>query len=240
MEGLVMKKKRNDHEGHRRRVRRKYIEHSMDVFLEHEALELYLFYAIPRKDTNEMAHRLLDRYVTLAAVCNAPIDELERDFGLSETAAVLLKILPDMCRLYTQSALSMKNSIELETVGELMAANFIGRTYEAVSILLGDAKGRILYNGIISKGSFNQALVSKRRIIDIALRHNAKTIFIAHNHPGGSELPSGNDIRTTNSLSRLLGELGVQLLDHFIVANNIPLSIRRMGVCECFDYNEYY
>jgi len=76
----------NEHSGHRERMRKKFIENGFDVFETHEALEMFLYYAIPRKDTNPLAHRLLDRYITVGGVCDAPIDELMKEFGLSENA----------------------------------------------------------------------------------------------------------------------------------------------------------
>ena len=85
----------NEHSGHRERMRKKFIENGFDVFETHEALEMFLYYAIPRKDTNPLAHRLLDRYITVGGVCDAPIDELMKEFGLSENAAALLKMLPE-------------------------------------------------------------------------------------------------------------------------------------------------
>ena len=96
----------NEHSGHRERMRKKFIENGFDVFETHEALEMFLYYAIPRKDTNPLAHRLLDRYITVGGVCDAPIDELMKEFGLSENAAALLKMLPEMARLYTESKMS--------------------------------------------------------------------------------------------------------------------------------------
>ncbi len=100
--------KKSEHSGHRERLRRRFIDNGLDGFEEHQALELYLFYAIPRRDTNPLAHRLLERYRNIGGVCDAPIDELERDFGLSESAAALLKLLPEMSRLYNESKLSPK------------------------------------------------------------------------------------------------------------------------------------
>lgn len=97
----------NEHSGHRERMRKKFIENGFDVFETHEALEMFLYYAIPRKDTNPLAHRLLDRYITVGGVCDAPIDELMKEFGLSENAAALLKMLPEMARLYTNQRCHM-------------------------------------------------------------------------------------------------------------------------------------
>lgn len=104
----------NEHSGHRERMRKKFIENGFDVFETHEALEMFLYYAIPRKDTNPLAHRLLDRYITVGGVCDAPIDELMKEFGLSENAAALLKMLPEMARLYTESKMSHDNIMTMK------------------------------------------------------------------------------------------------------------------------------
>ncbi len=218
--------KKSEHSGHRERLRRRFIDNGLDGFEEHQALELYLFYAIPRRDTNPLAHRLLERYRNIGGVCDAPIDELERDFGLSESAATLLKLLPEMSRLYNESKLSDTNLIDPETVGEMIARRFIGRTSEAVALLLGSAKGKILYFDIVAKGSVSSSDFPLRRIVDLAIRHNARTAYIAHNHPSGSLLPSRADIDVTKLLDSTLSSVGVHLLDHFIVADNEYASLR--------------
>ncbi len=218
--------KKSEHSGHRERLRRRFIDNGLDGFEEHQALELYLFYAIPRRDTNPLAHRLLERYRNIGGVCDAPIDELERDFGLSESAAALLKLLPEMSRLYNESKLSDTNLIDPETVGDMIARRFIGRTSEAVALLLGSAKGKILYFDIVAKGSVSSSDFPLRRIVDLAIRHNARTAYIAHNHPSGSLLPSRADVDVTKLLDSTLSSVGVHLLDHFIVADNEYASLR--------------
>ena len=218
--------KKSEHSGHRERLRRRFIDNGLDGFEEHQALELYLFYAIPRRDTNPLAHRLLERYRNIGGVCDAPIDALERDFGLSERAAALLKLLPEMSRLYNESKLSDTNLIDPETVGDMIARRFIGRTSEAVALLLGSAKGKILYFDIVAKGSVSSSDFPLRRIVDLAIRHNARTAYIAHNHPSGSLLPSRADIDVTKLLDSTLSSVGVHLLDHFIVADNEYASLR--------------
>ena len=217
--------KKSEHSGHRQRLRRRFIENGLDGFETHQALELYLFYAVPRRDTNPLAHRLLERYQTISGVCDAPIDELQRDFGLSESAAAMLKLLPEMSRLYNESKLSNDNLTDPETVGELMTRRFIGRTSEAVALLLGNAKGKILYLDIVSKGSISSSDFPIRSIVDLAIRHNARTAYIAHNHPSGSLLPSRADLDATKQISSTLKSIGVHLIDHFIVADNEYVSL---------------
>lgn len=191
----------NEHTGHRDRVRKKFLENGFDGFEPHEVLEMCLFYAIPRKDTNALAHRLLDRYLTVAGVCDAPVDELMREFSLSQSCAVFL-------------------------IGEMFINKFIGRTNEAVALMLGDAKGRMIFFDIIAKGSLSSSDVPLRKIVDLALRHNAKTAFLGHNHPSGSALPSQSDLTSTKIIRRTLDSIGVSLVDHYIVTEFDYVSLR--------------
>lgn len=228
-----------EHSGHRQRVRKKFIENGFDVFEPHEALEMFLFYAIPRKDTNPLAHRLLDRYLTIGGVCDAPIDELMEEFGLSESAAAYIKMLPEMSRLYNESKMSDDNIIDYENLGKLFQTKFIGRTSEAVALMLGDAKGKMIYFNIISKGSLNSSDMPIRKIVDLSLRHNAKTAFIAHNHPSGTALPSHSDLLTTQTVRETLLSVGVDLIDHFIITDDDYVSLRDSGLAgNIFFYDE--
>lgn len=228
-----------EHSGHRQRVRKKFIENGFDVFEPHEALEMFLFYAIPRKDTNPLAHRLLDRYLTIGGVCDAPVDELMSEFGLSESAAVYIKMLPEMSRLYNESKMSDDNIIDYENLGIMFQKKFIGRTSEAVALMLGDAKGKMIYFNIISKGSLNSSDMPIRKIVDLSLRHNAKTAFLAHNHPSGTALPSHSDLITTRTVRETLLSVGVDLIDHFIITDDDYVSLRDSGLAgNIFFYDE--
>lgn len=222
----------NEHSGHRQRLKSKFIEKGLDVFDEHQVLEMLLFYAIPRKDTNPLAHRLLQRYGCFGKVCDAPIDELQKDFGLSQSAAVLLKMQSGLARLYTESKISDNNFIDEESMGEMFRCKFIGRTSEAVAMVLADAKGRMIYSDIIATGSINSTEMPLRKMVDLAIRHNAKSVYIAHNHPSGSLLPSRQDLDTTMTISDTLCSVGVRLIDHYIVTDTGCLSLRESGLAD--------
>ena len=200
---------------------------------------MFLYYAIPRKDTNPLAHRLLDRYITVGGVCDAPIDELMKEFGLSENAAALLKMLPEMARLYTESKMSHDNIIDYENLGKIFKAKFIGRTNECVALMLGDAKGKMIYFDIISKKVHSiHPICPSGKIVDLSLRHNAKTAFIAHNHPSGTALPSGSDLDTTIVLKSTLATVGVELIDHFIITDDDYVSLRESRLAGNIFYYE--
>ena len=87
------------HDGHRKRVKERFISEGLDKFQDHQILELLLFYAVPRKDTNELAHTLLNKFRSLSGVMDAPIEVLQEN-GLSENAAVLIKLIPSVCSAY--------------------------------------------------------------------------------------------------------------------------------------------
>ena len=154
------------------------------------------------------------------------IDELTEEFGLTENTAVLLKLLPEMARLYNESKLSNDNVIDLDTIGDLIKSKFIGRTEEVVVLLLGDAKGKIIFFDVVAKGSVNSSDMPIRKIVDLSIRHNARLAFIAHNHPSGNALPSKNDLATTDALKATLNTVGVRLFDHFIVTDDDYVSLR--------------
>lgn len=219
------------HSGHRNRMREKFIHTSLDGFETHEALELLLYYAIPRKDTNPIAHRLLDNFGSLSAVFDAPLDSLKQS-GLSENAAVFIKLIPNICRLYLDDKNSKDKVVDASNIGDRLVHKFIGRDYETVYLLLLDAKCKELYCGIINKGSVNSTDLYVRSVIEKVMMYNAVYAVIAHNHPSGLALPSMADINTTISLAKSLRLVGTRLLDHIVVADEDYVSMKQSKLCD--------
>lgn len=227
-EGLADDK--NLHSGHRERMKDKFLNNHLDAFEQHEALELLLYYAIPRKDTNPIAHKLLNDFGSLSAVFDASVDTLT-DSGISKNAAVLLKLIPQISRLYLDDKHNNERKIiDLDAAGEILLNKFIGRDYEAVVLLLMDAKLKEVFCGVISKGSISACDLYVRKIIENALLYNASYAIIAHNHPSGIALPSNNDLTATRQIAQALRLIGVSLLDHIVVADNDYVSIACSGI----------
>lgn len=220
----------HSHKGHRQRLREKYMLNGLDSFKLHEALELYLFYAIPYKDTNELAHRLIDRFGSLAAVFDAPPSAL-REFGLSDNTVALIKLLPDMSRLYQiDRSESKSNHLDVFAMSRYFEPYFFGMNEEAFRLVLLDRKCKVLFSGVISRGSINATIVPIRKIVELALYYNASFAAIAHNHPNGVARPSELDIVTTKKVFMALRIVGVKLVDHVIVANDDSLSLAMSGI----------
>lgn len=220
-----------EHSGHRDRMRKKFIQFGFDGLEQHEALELLLFYAVPRKDTNPLAHKLIEEFGSFSAVLDAPIDLLEES-GLSHNAAVYLKLFPEACRLYTEDKHNSEGRIvSSENVGAMLMNMFIGRNYETVILILTDAKFKRIFCGVISKGSVNACEIFMRKIVELAVMYNASYAIISHNHPSGLALPSGCDLSSTEKIHHSLQLVNTTLLDHIIVADNDYISLAQSGMC---------
>lgn len=231
-------KKKNVHEGHRERMRNKYVNKGIEVFEQHEILEMLLFYAIPRKNTNDIAHRLLEACGSLSAVFDAPIDILMQQ-GLSYNAAVLLHMIPDLSRAYQSDKFDNEEKIITdENIGKKMVHLFAGKNEECVYAFFLDAKGKEKYSGIISKGDASSAPLFSKDIVSIAARCKAVTVIIAHNHPSGVAFSSRADLEATADIADALDTIGIHLADHIIVADRDYISLSSTPpFSRMFDYD---
>ena len=222
-----------DHSGHRSRMKKKLAAHGLDVFEPHEVLEVLLYYAIPQRNTNDIAKRLIDRYGSLSAVLDASAESL-KDAGLTEHQALYLKLFPDVSRLYlVDKYQNPQKIIEFDQVSDYILNKFIGyEEKENVFLLLLDKKGKEVYCGMIAHGNFNSANFSIRDVVTLAINYGAVYAFLAHSHPSGLALPSRDDVTATIDVSKALRLVGVTLVDHFIVADHDCVSMAESGLFE--------
>lgn len=214
------------HENHRQRVKARYEAYGLDMFDEHQALELLLFYCVPRRDTNEIAHRLINRFGTFGQVLDAPLKELEKVEGVGHSVALYLKLLRDTQRYYrihNEQDDVILNS--MNACGEYLVRYFDGFKVEAVYMLGLDAKCKVLCCREIGRGNVNSAAISIRKIVDVALTENVTSVVLAHNHPSGLAIPSQADTQTTYRIAQALKAIDVVLVDHVIVCDSDFVSL---------------
>lgn len=214
------------HSGHRERLKKKFIKYGADSLETHELLEMLLFYGIPRKDTNELAHVLINTFGSLPQVFDASVNSLLKVNGIGESTAILIRLVSKLSRVYAEKNYKTNNKrLKKEQIEKVILNKFIGRIKEHVVLALFDAKRNLVFCDIISQGSFGATGIHIRDIIELALKFNATKAIIAHNHPSGIALPSRDDIATTVELKNALKLIEVKLVDHIIVADNDYVSI---------------
>ena len=218
------------HDGHRQRMKERFLAEGLDNFSDIQVLELLLFYAVPRQDTNPIAHALLERFGTLAQVLETPVAELEKVKGVGHNAAVLLNLSTELGRRYQVSRMMQTRILaSVEECGKYLVPRFFGRTKETVFLLCLDAKCKVLCCKEVGEGSINSAGISIRKIAETALAYNATTVILAHNHPSGLALPSGEDVQTTHRVAAALNAVEISLADHIVVADGDYVSMVQSG-----------
>lgn len=219
------------HKGHRDRLKERFLLEGLDHFKDHAILEFLLFYAIPRRDTNEISHRLIQQFGSLSGVLDAPVEELCKVEGIGISSATLLAMIPDLCRVYLNDKYSTGELLNTTAkLGEYLRHKFIGRENETIMLLCLDNKCKPLRCEIIGEGTVDTVGVSPRRIVDLAVRVGATSVVLAHNHPKGFAIPSNKDVSMTKTLYQTLIAVGITLLDHVIVAQGDYYSMADAGV----------
>lgn len=217
------------HDGHRQRLKTEFLARP-DSFPDHKLLELLLFYANPRSDTNPLAHELMDHFGSLAGVLDATPEELQKVKGVGEHAAVLFKAVKEFSGRYLTNRTQMddiaRNSRDYYA---LLRPYFFGARNEMLCLLCLDGKHKVLGIRRLGEGNVNAVSITTRLIAEAALSLNASAVVLAHNHVSGIALPSDEDVATTNSLAPILSTLGIDLADHLIFVDDDMVSLRDSG-----------
>ena len=209
---------KHSHAGHRERLKNRVLKHGFDSLYDHEVLELMLFYAIPRRDTNQLAHELIEQFGSLRRLMEADVDQICECNGMGESSALLIKTSMEMARRY---CLADDKPIyyydSLKKVVQFLHKLYFGLSKEQTYALLFDSKMKLLDVIKIGEGTVNASPVNVRFLLDGIVRKKAVSVILAHNHPDGILVPSYDDMATTRQLYDLLRQVSVSLLEHIII-----------------------
>lgn len=186
----------------------------------HQALELLLFYAFPRIDTNELAHNLIDRFGSLRGVFDAGMDELTEVKGIGENAAVLIKLIPQIYSMYATSACSGQFLRSPKEICQYFLAQYFGVTVEQARIVCLDDNMRIKYSGKLASGNSSRVIFDSFSVVEALAKSGCTQCILAHNHPFTRCVPSPDDLATTDKMYELLKSMGIKLIDHVIVGTD--------------------
>ncbi len=221
------------HAGHRQRMKDRFLAGGLDGFSAHEVFELILFYAIPRKDVNELSHRLVERFGSYQAVFDADYDEICAVEGIGENAATLIKLMAAAWRRYALGDEQVPFLYDtLEKVGEYAVKLYVGVSVEKLYAMLFDNKMMLLDTVMLAEGAVNSVRVSARTITEKAIKKNASSIILIHNHPNGTTFPSDEDRNFSQYLKDLLANLDITLIDHIIVSGRFYRPVFEANVGE--------
>ena len=219
------------HKGHRQRLKEQCLAVGFDGMPSHQVLEVLLFYAMPQRDTNKLAHELIEHFGSFAGVLNADYQELLQIPGVGSHTASLLALLPEFFRRYQLDSFGKRPCIrDRRQLGEYAQSLFTGASKENMYMLCMDAQHNLKGTVVINKGTINQVYVYPRETVELALRYNARFVALAHNHPGGALQPSAADVQLTERLAAILNSIGITMVDHVIVAGDSYYSFAEHGL----------
>ena len=223
-------KERPIHVNHRARMQERVAHNGMESLAEHEVLEYMLYLAIPRQDTNPLAHRLIDHFGSFCRVMEATPQELMQVKGVGPRSAQLISDIMEFGRYYAVK--KRKKQATLDTTAnaiEYIKPLFLGLQNEVLYIILMDDSCHPLYDLKAAEGVPNHVSIDTRKLLRDVLRSNASTAILAHNHPTGLAIPSEADRLTTYRIMEVTGQLGFTIMDHIIIAGEDGCSMLNRG-----------
>ena len=227
-----------DSQGHRERIKEKFLKNGIDGFAEYEILELLLTYCIPRKDTKPMAKELLNKFKSLDNIFKADFDKLSAIDGLGKNSIAFLKLIGDLPSIIYKDELKNKKLVDKETLKisnkDILLKylrNKIG--YEEIEkfyVLYLSSSNEVIEFEENSVGTLDRSSVYPREIYKKIINLNAKSIILAHNHPSDNITPSKCDIELTNEIAKGLKNFGALLIEHIIITKNSYFSFLEEGL----------
>ena len=216
----------NPHKEHRQRMKRQFIRVGMDVYEPHQVLEMLLFYAIPQRDTNPIAHRLLDRFGDLPSVLDADYEELCKVKGVSEHTATLLVLCGQLLSRYHKEKTKKTRFTAHSEIVEFLEKQLLNEKREKVLLLSLNNRAKFINCTTVYTGTLTSSEANTRELVQTALLDQATAVVVAHNHPVGYALPSEEDIATTQAFLPAFKMMQIKVLDHVIVSPNGSYSMR--------------
>ena len=227
-----------DSQGHRERIKEKFLKNGIDGFAEYEILELLLTYCIPRKDTKPISKELLNKFKSLDNVFKADFDKLSAIDGLGKNSIVFLKLIGDLPSIIYKDELKNKKLVDKETLKisnkDILLKylrNKIG--YEEIEkfyVLYLSSSNEVIEFEENSVGTLDRSSVYPREIYKKIINLNAKSVILAHNHPSDNITPSKSDIELTNEIAKGLKNFGALLIEHIIITKNSYFSFLEEGL----------
>lgn len=222
-------------EGHRERLRKRYIKSGLEGFNDYEVLELLLTYSIARKDVKPIAKELIEKFGTIDEIAKSDVKSLLEIDGIGEGSAVFLKLIGDIALTLYREKIEDKDILTIKSKNSLLSylRGEIGYSpREEFKILFLDSSNKLIASETLFYGTIDKSAIYPREIVERVIKNRAKSVIFAHNHPSGSISPSKKDIELTQYMYDSLKLLEIRLLDHIIITKNSYFSFLEEGLIE--------
>ena len=222
-------------EGHRERLRKRYIKSGLEGFNDYEVLELLLTYSIARKDVKPIAKELIEKFGTIDEIAKSDVKSLLEVDGIGEGSAIFLKLIGDIALILYREKIEDKDILTIKSKNSLLSylRGEIGYSpREEFKILFLDSSNKLIASETLFYGTIDKSAIYPREIVERVIKNRAKSVIFAHNHPSGSISPSKKDIELTQYMYDSLKLLEIRLLDHIIITKNSYFSFLEEGLIE--------
>ena len=231
-----MAEQKNAHEGHRARMRDRFInDQQLDGFAEHEIMEMLLYFIFKRRDTNAIAHDLVEQFGSVREVINAPIERLKQIKSIGENGAVMIRLFGAIADHANKQQFDNVDARDLKKFAEYVRSLFTREQTECFKVLCITAEMKVKAVAVVSRGNTTSTPVNMRQLAKTVLNCGTDSIILAHNHPGSSAMPSNQDIIMTRKIIRQLSPLGIDVLDHYVTGVDGTISMRSCGMIHDID-----
>ena len=219
-------------EGHRQRLRDKFLAQGIEAFTDAEIIELLLTFGTPRSDCKEAARALLTQFGSLPAVLDAAPVQLQQVKGVGPKNTFALHFIQGVARRYLHQRVVGKEYVRSSReVADYLIHSMRGLQHEVLTVVFLDAAHAVLDATVVAEGTVTVNTIYPRELVKAALARNASALVIAHNHPSGSLTPSRQDSELTRSLYLVCSFMHLDLLDHLIIgAGDQVYSFADQGV----------
>lgn len=221
------------HSGHRDRMLELYRGNGLSAFSDVQVLEFLLSYAIPRRDVNPLAHKLLQAFGSLHRVFEVSEQQLMQVPGIGKRSAALIRLYSDLLNRVEFSRFSGETYLRSTAeIGAFLCTMVSDQREERAWLLSMDAKCKVIECREICHGAVNVVNLPPRKLVEAAILANASVVVLAHNHTSGTMLPSLEDLEYTKAAVHTMKAVDVALADHFIISPRTYLSMRASGMME--------
>lgn len=218
-------------EGHRKRLKQRFLRAGIKGFTQREALELLLTYTVPRKDTRKLSEELIQKFGSLKNTLNQPPSSLMLVDGIGESAATLIALITQI-NAVSESPEGREKITGPDSVSSYLTKRLGTLRRERFTALLLDSSNNLLAEVDLEYGTVNRTQVYPRNLVEKVIAHSAAGVILVHNHPGGRLEASREDLALTRKLIKLAVEMDFRILDHFIVTDKDIISLKAIGLLD--------